>query len=139
MTFSIFLPDPPSRMSPPPAVLYYLAGLTCCDEHGRTKSGFHEYAAKHYLAVVFPDTSPRGDDIESVKEDWDFGEGAGFYLNATESKFKKNYNMATYLTKELPTFINGLFYVDPKRQGITGHSMGGHGSLVTHLRNPGMF
>lgn len=71
--------------------------------------------------------------------DWDFGTGAGFYLDATTEKYKKNYNMATYITKELPAFIKGLFFVDSNRVGITGHSMGGHGSLVTHLRNPGMY
>jgi len=115
MTFSVFLPDAPSRMSEPPAVLYYLGGLTCTDEQGRTKSAVTEHAAKNYLAVVFPDTSPRGEDVEEVKGEWDFGAGAGFYLNATEDKFKKNYNMATYLTEELPKFISALFFVDSSR------------------------
>jgi S-formylglutathione hydrolase len=135
-------------------VLYYLSGLTCSDENARTKAHFATEAAKLGLAVVFPDTSPRPEvlchaagavlteaqvAIEGQDDSWDFGSSAGFYVDATVPKWSKHYNMYTYITKELPELISGLFPVDPVRRSITGHSMGGHGALVAHLRNPGMF
>merc|ERR1719431_2064270 len=139
MTFSVFLPDQLERKAPPPPVLYYLSGLTCSDENARTKAHFAQEAAKVCLAVVFPDTSPRGVDIPTQDDSWDFGSGAGFYVDATTDAWSGHYNMYSYVTKELPELISGLFPVDPVRRSITGHSMGGHGALVAHLRNPGMF
>merc|ERR1739844_680520 len=140
MTFSVFLPTPASRTAPPPPTLYYLSGLTCTDENARTKAHFAAEAAKLGLAVVFPDTSARPEvAIEGQDDSYDFGSGAGFYVDATTEKWKKHYNMYTYITKELPELISGLFPVDPERKSITGHSMGGHGALVAHLKNPGMY
>jgi len=139
MTFSIFLPDPQERNSPPPPVLYYLGGLTATDDLPRTKANYSQEAARVGLAVVFPDTSPRGANIDTEDDSWDFGTGAGFYVDATTEPWSKNYNMYTYVTKELPDLISGLFPVDPVRKGVTGHSMGGHGALVVHLKNPGMY
>jgi len=140
MTFSVFLPTPASRTAPPPPVLYFLSGLTCSDENARTKAHFAGEAAKLGLAVVFPDTSPRPEvAIEGQDDSWDFGSGAGFYVDATTERWSKHYNMYSYVTKELPELISGLFPVDPVRRSITGHSMGGHGALVAHLKNPGMF
>jgi len=139
MTFSVFLPDPKSRTAPPPPVLYYLSGLTCSDENARTKSHFAQEAAKYGLAVVFPDTSPRGVGIPTEDDDWQFGSGAGWYLDATVEPWSKHYKMYSYITKELPELIAGLFPVDPIRRSITGHSMGGHGALICHLKNPGTY
>jgi len=139
MTFSIFLPERKQRKDPNPPVLYYLSGLTCTDENVRTKSHFAQEAGRVGLAVVFPDTSPRGVTIEGQDESWDFGSGAGFYVNATESKWSKHYKMYDYVTKELPQFIEAMFPVDSSRKSITGHSMGGHGALISHLKNPGVY
>jgi len=120
-------------------VLYYLSGLTCTDENARTKTAIYEHAAKYGMAVVFPDTSARDVEIEGEGDSYDFGSGAGFYLNATEEKWKKHYNMYDYVTKELPEVIDLLFSVDSSRTAITGHSMGGHGALSLHLKNPGKY
>eukprot|EP00092_Neocalanus_flemingeri_P019477 GFUD01021100.1.p1 GENE.GFUD01021100.1~~GFUD01021100.1.p1 ORF type:complete len:684 (+),score=163.53 GFUD01021100.1:234-2285(+) len=139
MTFSVFLPDPQSRTAPPPPVLYYLSGLTCSDENARTKSHFAQEASKVGLAVVFPDTSPRGVNLPTEDDDWQFGASAGWYLDATVEPWSKHYKMYTYITKELPSVIAGLFPVDPTRRSITGHSMGGHGALIAHLKNPGVY
>jgi len=139
MTFSVFLPDQASRTAPPPPVLYYLSGLTCSDENARTKATFAQEAAKVGLAVVFPDTSPRGVDVAGQDDSWDFGTGAGFYVDATTPQWSEHYNMYTYVTKELPELVSGLFPVDPVKRGVTGHSMGGHGAIVAHLKNPGMY
>merc|ERR1711863_72548 len=140
MTFSVFLPTPASRTAPPPPTLYYLSGLTCTDENARTKAHFAAEAAKLGLAVVFPDTSARPEvAIEGQDDSYDFGSGAGFYVDATTDKWKKHYNMYTYITKELPELVSGLFPVDPEKRSITGHSMGGHGALICHLKNPGMY
>lgn len=138
MAFSIYLPDPKQRGDPNPPVLYYLSGLTCTDENALTKSEFARYASKWGLAVVFPDTSARGTDVPTG-ESWDFGQGAGFYVDATVEKWKKNYQNWTYITKELPEVVNSLFAVDGTKASITGHSMGGHGALVAFLRNPGKY
>ena len=94
-------------------------------------------AAKHGIAVVFPDTSPRGIEIEGQDDSYDFGSGAGFYVNATEPKWAKHYKMYDYVTKELPELVGNLFPVDKVKKAITGHSMGGHGALICHLKNPG--
>lgn len=139
MTFSVFLPDPPSRTSPLPPVLYFLSGLTCTDENARTKSTFAYEAAKQGLAVVFPDTSPRGVEIEGADDSWDFGSSAGFYVNATTPKWSKHYRMYDYVTKELPEVVASLFPVNPTKMSITGHSMGGHGAMICHLKNPGKY
>merc|ERR1711936_1094250 len=133
MTFSVFLPDQHSRTSPPPPALYYLSGLTCSDENARTKAHFAQEAGRVGMAVVFPDNIPGEDDS------WDFGSAAGFYVDATAEPWSKHYKMYSYITKELPELINGLFPVDAERRSITGHSMGGHGAMVAHLKNPGMF
>ena len=127
------------RNDPPPAVLYYLSGLTCTDENAKTKAGVYEHASKYNLAIVFPDTSARDVDIEGHDESYDLGAGAGFYINATTDKWKEHYNMYDYITKELPQVVDQLFTVDSSKTAIFGHSMGGHGALSIHLKNPGMF
>mmetsp|Transcript_17835 Transcript_17835/g.30256 ORF Transcript_17835/g.30256 Transcript_17835/m.30256 type:complete len:226 (+) Transcript_17835:1315-1992(+) len=139
MTFSVFIPDQKLRCEDPPAVLIYLSGLTCTDENARTKAAVYEHASKYNLAVVFPDTSARGVEIEGQDDSYDLGSGAGFYLNATTEKWKKHYNMHDYVVKELPVVLNSLFTLDTSKLAVTGHSMGGHGALTLHLRNPGMF
>jgi len=139
MTFSVFLPDQQSRTAPLPPVLYFLSGLTCSDENARTKAHFAQEAGRVGLAVVFPDTSPRGVSIEGDDESYDFGTAAGFYVNATTDKWNKHYKMYDYVTKELPELVSGLFPVDPARMAITGHSMGGHGAMICHLKNPGKY
>jgi len=140
MNFSVFLPDQVNRTAPLPPVLYFLSGLTCTDEQARTKAHFAQEAGKLGLAVVFPDTSPRPEiAIKGQDESWDFGSGAGFYVDATTPDWSRHYNMYTYITKELPDLVAGLFPVDPVRRSITGHSMGGHGALIAHLKNPGMY
>ena len=106
MTFSVFLPDLKDRFDAPPPVLYYLSGLTCSDENVRTKSHFAQEAARVGLAVVFPDTSPRGVDIPGQDDSWDFGSAAGFYVDATTEPWSKHYKMYSYITKELPELIN---------------------------------
>ena len=139
MTFSIYVPERKKRSDPDPPVLYYLSGLTCTDENARTKSHFAQEAGRVGLAVVSPDTSPRGVTIEGQDNSYDFGSGAGFYLNATTPKWSKHYNMYDYVTKELPDLVSKLFAVDGKKMSITGHSMGGHGALISHLKNPGKY
>ena len=139
MTFSIWMPTPAGRYSPPPAVFYFLSGLTSTDENARTKANIMENASRYNMAVVFPDTSARGVEIEGQDDDWAFGSGAGFYLNATVEKWKKHYQMHDYIIKELPEFIGSIFCVDPKKKCVSGHSMGGHGAMSLTLRNPGHF
>jgi S-formylglutathione hydrolase len=139
MTFSIFIPALKNRTDKNPPVLYFLSGLTCTDENARTKASIFEEAARFGLAVVFPDTSARGVSIEGQDDSYDFGSGAGFYLNATTEKYSKHYNMYDYITGELPIFLQNIFAVDTMRAAISGHSMGGHGALSLHLKNPGMF
>lgn len=109
------------------------------DENFTHKAGAQRYAAKYGVALVAPDTSPRGAGIQGESDSWDFGVGAGFYVNATVSKFASNYNMYDYITKELIQIIESNFPVDPSRKGIFGHSMGGHGALICALKNPGLF
>lgn len=139
MTFSIFIPNKSTRTEEPPALMMYLSGLTCTDENARTKASIYEHASKYNLAVVFPDTSARGVEIEGQDDSYDLGSGAGFYLNATQDKWKKHYNMYDYVVKELPEVVDNLFSVDLSKMAISGHSMGGHGALSIHLKNPGMF
>lgn len=132
MRFSLFLP--PGVENPP--VVYFLSGLTCNWENVTTKAGFQRDAAELGLAIVAPDTSPRGEGIHDTPDRWDLGMGAGFYVDATNEPWAKNYQMYTYITQELPALLAKNFPVDTTRQSITGHSMGGHGALVIGLRNP---
>jgi len=138
MTFSIYLPPQIEQGARPP-VLYWLSGLTCTDENFMQKAGAHRLAAELGLVIVAPDTSPRGADVPGDPDGgWDFGLGAGFYLNATQSPWARNYRMHDYVVHELPALIEANFPVSAKR-GISGHSMGGHGALVCALRNPGRY
>ncbi len=131
MQFSVFVP---AGEGPFP-VVWYLSGLTCTAENATTKAGFQRVAAELGLIVVCPDTSPRGD---SVPDDdaYDFGQGAGFYVNATEAPWSEHFHMYDYIVSELPRVIAANFPVDENRQAITGHSMGGHGALTIGFRNP---
>lgn len=135
MTFSIYLPPP--RDDNPPPVLYWLSGLTCNDENFTMKAGAQRIAAELGLVLVMPDTSPRGDDVPN-DENYDLGQGAGFYLNATRAPWNAHFRMYDYVIDELPQIIAGHFSVSDK-QSICGHSMGGHGALVLALRNPQRF
>jgi len=134
MNFSIYLP--PQAASGRVPVLYWLSGLTCTDENFVAKSGAQQYAAEHGVAIVAPDTSPRGEGVPDDPEAaYDFGLGAGFYVNATNEPWDKHYRMYDYVVDELPALINEQFAVDGKRVGIFGHSMGGHGALTIALKN----
>jgi len=137
MTFSVYLP-PKSRDEKVPA-LYWLSGLTCNDDNARTKGGFQRFAAQHGIAIVFPDTSPRGDDVADEPERYDLGQAAGFYVNATQSPWTPHYQMFDYVTRELPDLIEANLPLIPGVKSVTGHSMGGHGALVCALKSPGEF
>jgi S-formylglutathione hydrolase len=137
MNFGIYLP--PQAESTKVPVIYWLSGLTCTEQNFVTKSGMQQYATKHGLIVVAPDTSPRGCNIEGEDDSWDFGTGAGFYVDATEEKWKKNYRMYSYVTSELPQLIQANFPAERDKQSIMGHSMGGHGALICYLKNPGLY
>ena len=137
MTFAVYLP-PQSEQGKVP-VLYWLSGLTCTEQNFITKAGAQRYAAEYGIAIVCPDTSPRGCNIDGEDDSYDLGTGAGFYVDATVDKWKTNYNMFSYVTKELPALIEASFPVDPSRKSVSGHSMGGHGALVCYLKNPGMY
>jgi S-formylglutathione hydrolase len=137
MRFSVFVP-PQGRTGRVP-VLYYLAGLTCTEETFMIKTGAQRVAAELGLMLVAPDTSPRGLNIPGDSASWDFGVAAGFYLDATEEPWAKNYRMYTYITQDLRELIQVHFPADPARTGIFGHSMGGHGALVLGLRNPQIY
>jgi S-formylglutathione hydrolase len=134
MEFSVYVP-PQAKRGPRP-VLYYLSGLTCTQDNVTTKSGFQKYASEQGLTVVCPDTSPRGSDFPGEHENYDFGSGAGFYLDATASPWSSSYRMYSYIVEELPQIIAANFQVETGRSGIFGHSMGGHGALVIGFRNP---
>ena len=138
MTFSVYLP--PQAETAPVPVVWWLSGLTCTDENFVTKAGAQRYAAELGLALVAPDTSPRGQGVPDDPEGaWDFGLGAGFYVNATEEPWRGHYRMYDYVVSELPDLVGAGFPVDLARAGISGHSMGGHGALTIALRNPGRF
>ncbi|CAD6190824.1 unnamed protein product [Caenorhabditis auriculariae] len=137
MTFGVYVPDHSDSEKLP--TLFYLSGLTCTHANFMEKSGFQRLASDHRMIVVHPDTSPRGVDISGDSESWDFGKGAGFYVNATVEKWATNYNMYDYVVEELPALIQSIAPSDSKRLGIFGHSMGGHGALVIGLRNPEKF
>jgi S-formylglutathione hydrolase len=136
MRFSVY--EPPQAKHGRVPVLYYLAGLTCTEETFMIKAGAQRLAAEHGLMLVAPDTSPRvrlpGDDAS-----WDFGLAAGFYVDATQAPWSAHYRMYSYVTRELPQVIGAEFAANPSRQGICGHSMGGHGALVCALRNPDQY
>lgn len=134
MEFSVFMPSCASE-SPVP-VLYYLSGLTCTQDNVTTKGGFQRYAAEHGIAVVCPDTSPRGAGYAGEDDDYDFGTGAGFYVDATQEPWSAMYQMYSYVTAELPAVIATNFSIDTSRASIFGHSMGGHGALTIALKNP---
>ena len=135
MTFSIFLPPP--RDHTPPPVLYWLSGLTCNDENFTTKAGAQRVAAELGIVLVMPDTSPRGEKVAN-DDGYDLGQGAGFYLNATQPQWATHYRMYDYLRDELPALVQSQFNVSD-RCAISGHSMGGHGALIMALKNPGKY
>jgi S-formylglutathione hydrolase len=132
MTFAVF--TPPNIKNPP--VLWYLSGLTCSHLNVMEKGEYRKKAAELGMAIICPDTSPRGDKVPDEKDNWQFGSGAGFYLDATKEPYYKNYNMYSYIKDELPELIGNNFDFDMSRQSIFGHSMGGHGALIIALRNP---
>ncbi|MFC4668733.1 S-formylglutathione hydrolase [Seohaeicola nanhaiensis] len=136
MTFGLFLPKE-AKAGPVP-VLWYLSGLTCTHENAMTKAGAQAWAAREGIALVFPDTSPRGEDVAD-DEAYDLGKGAGFYVNATEAPWAPHYRMWDYVAEELPALIGRDFAVDLERQSITGHSMGGHGALTLAMALPGRY
>jgi S-formylglutathione hydrolase len=136
MTFGIFLPKKSVTTNVP--VLWFLSGLTCTHENAMTKSGAQTWAAEKGLAVIFPDTSPRGSDVPD-DDSFDLGQGAGFYLDASEDPWIKNFNMETYVKHELSELVFRNFNLDQSRQGITGHSMGGMGALNLALKNQNQF
>ena len=137
MRFSVYQPPQASSQSVP--VLYFLSGLTCTEENFTFKAGAQRFAAQYGLMLVVPDTSPRNTGIEGENDDWDFGSGASFYVDATLAPWKTNYQMYSYIVKELPSLIANNFSVKTERQGIFGHSMGGHGALMCALRNPDLY
>lgn len=138
MTFSVFLPPQAFAGAPPLPVIWYLSGLTCTHANVTEKGEYRAACAELGLIFVAPDTSPRGSEVPD-DEAYDFGQGAGFYVDATEASYAANYRMASYVAEELPALIAENFPADVARQGIMGHSMGGHGALVTALRHPGRY
>lgn len=138
MQFAVFVP--PQAEDGPVPVVTYLAGLTCTEETFMIKGGAQRVAAELGLMLVAPDTSPRGDAVPGDPDgDWDFGHGAGFYLDATEAPYAKHYRMYSYILHELRSVVLDAFPADPDRQGIFGHSMGGHGALTMGLKNPDVY
>lgn len=136
MTFSVFVPDHDPGAKLP--VLWYLSGLTCTHANVTEKGEFRAACAEHGIVFIAPDTSPRGDDVPDG-EGYDFGQGAGFYVDATAAPWAVNFRMRSYIETELPALVSEQFPIDMARQGITGHSMGGHGALTIGLRNPEQF
>ena len=136
MTFAVFMP--PESKGPVP-ILWYLSGLTCSHVNVMEKGEYRRMAAELGIAVVCPDTSPRGDNVPDEADNWQFGSGAGFYLDATAAPYAKHYQMYSYILGELPELVAENFAIDMSRQGIFGHSMGGHGALIMALRNPERF
>ena len=137
MTFSVFVPPQADAGAACP-VVWYLSGLTCTHANVTDKGEYRRACAELGLVFVAPDTSPRGEGVPD-DPDYDFGQGAGFYVDATENPFARNYRMYSYVTEELPEVVASVFPIDLGRQAITGHSMGGHGALTIALRNPGRY
>jgi S-formylglutathione hydrolase len=137
MRFGVFLPPQAQHRRVP--ALYWLSGLTCTEENFIVKAGAQRAAAELGLALVVPDTSPRGLNLPGEAESWDFGLGAGFYVDATEPPWSAGYRMHAYVVEELPALVAEAFPIDASRTGIFGHSMGGHGALVLALKHPGRY
>ncbi len=137
MRFAVF--EPPQARERPVPVLYYLAGLACTEETFMVKAGAQRVAAELGLMLVAPDTSPRDTRYPGDADSWDFGLGAGFYIDATQTPWRCAYRMESYVACELPALIAAHFPADPERQGIFGHSMGGHGALILALRHSGQY
>ncbi|MBB3398993.1 MULTISPECIES: S-formylglutathione hydrolase [unclassified Rhizobium] len=137
MTFAVFVP--PKAIKEPCPVVWYLSGLTCTHANVMEKGEYRRMAAELGLIIVCPDTSPRGNDVPDELTNWQMGKGAGFYLDATEEPWSENYQMYTYITEELPAYVSQHFRMDMSRQGIFGHSMGGHGAMTIALKNPDRF
>ncbi|WP_279358001.1 S-formylglutathione hydrolase [Methylobacterium indicum] len=137
MTFAVYLPPQAKDGTVP--VLWYLSGLTCTHANVMDKGEYRRAAARHGIAIVAPDTSPRGPDVPDEPDNWQFGCGAGFYVDATQAPYDRNYRMWSYVTEELPALVAREFPVDMGRQGIFGHSMGGHGALTIALNHPERF
>lgn len=136
MTFGLFMPA--EAENDPVPVLWFLSGLTCTHENAMVKAGAQNWAAEQGIALIFPDTSPRGTGVAN-DEAYDLGQGAGFYVDATEAPWSPHFKMWSYLADELPTLIEDQFEVDMERQSITGHSMGGHGALTLAMNLEGRF
>ena len=136
MTFGLFLPV--EAQDGPVPVLWYLSGLTCTHENAMVKAGAQAWAAEQGIAVLFPDTSPRGADVPD-DDAYDLGQGAGFYVNATQAPWAQHFKMWDYIAEDLPVLVFDRFALDPQRQSITGHSMGGHGALTLAMGLPGRF
>jgi S-formylglutathione hydrolase len=136
MTFGLFLPA--EAQSGPVPVMWFLSGLTCTHENAMVKAGAQGWAAEQGIALVFPDTSPRGEDVAD-DDAYDLGQGAGFYVNATQKPWAPHFRMWDYVAEELPALIGANFAIDAERQAITGHSMGGHGALILAMGLPGRF
>ena len=134
MTFAIY--EPESRRVKNPPVLWYLSGLTCSHANVMEKGEYRRVASELGMIIVCPDTSPRGNDIPDEEDNWQFGTGAGFYLDAVSPPYDNNYNMYTYITKELPTLLREKCSIESDAHGIFGHSMGGHGAITIALKNP---
>jgi S-formylglutathione hydrolase len=137
MRFAVYQPPQATQKSVP--VLYFLSGLTCTEENFMAKAGAQRYAAEYGLMLVSPDTSPRNTGIAGEDDDWDFGTGAGFYVDAIEEPWRQHYQMYSYVVDELPALIAAHFPANADKQGIFGHSMGGHGALVCAMRNPKLY
>ncbi len=137
MTFSVYLPPQAETEKVP--TLYWLSGLTCTDDNARSKAGAQRYAAKFGIAIVFPDTSPRGEQVADKPDRYDLGQGAGFYVNATQQPWSDHYRMYDYVISELPELIEQNLPLKAGVKSVSGHSMGGHGALICALKNPAAF
>ncbi len=137
MNLAIYLPPQTQYQKVP--ILYYLSGLTCTEDNFTIKAGAQRWAAEYGLMLVIPDTSPRNTNIPGEDEEWFLGSGAGFYVDATVAPWQNHYQMYSYVVGELPSLIAANFPIKPEKQGIFGHSMGGHGALICALKNPGMY
>ena len=137
MEFAVF--DPTPEQSSPKPTLFYLSGLTCTWANVAEKGGAQRYAAEHGIMLVMPDTSPRGLSLPGEDDDYDFGSGAGFYINATQAPWSEHYRMFDYASQELPGIVATELQGDPGRTGVMGHSMGGHGALICALKKPDVF